>query len=172
MNNKQLVSLFFGLGFLVLIAGIFATTNMTPNTNNNSGVEPQTINRTTNNNGNMGNAINENMPTTNESADKIKTELSKVDGVTNVDASVANKCALISCTVSEKLRNTPDFKSILTKKVKEIDPNLTMVYIMESQDGMNTDMNDIKTKFQTLDTSSFQNFWNGLTNNTQNMMNR
>lgn len=173
MNNKQLVSLFFGLGFLVLVAGIFATTtNMTPNTNNNRGVEPQTINRTTNDNGNMGNAINENMPTTNEMADKIKTELGKVDGVTNVDASVANKCALVSCTVSEKLRNTPDFKTTLTNKVKEIDPNLTMVYIMESQDMMNTDLNDIKTKFNTLDTSSFQNFWNALTNDAKNMINR
>jgi hypothetical protein len=72
MNNKQLVSLFFGLGFLVLVAGIFATTNMTPNRNNN-GVEPQTINRTTNNNGgNIGNAINENMPTTNEAIAYLK----------------------------------------------------------------------------------------------------
>ena len=172
MNNKQLVSLFFGLGFLVLVAGIFATTNMTPKTNNNNGVEPQTINRTTNNNGNIGNAINENMPTTNEMADKIKTELDKVEGVDNVDASVANKCALVSCTVSETLRNTPNFKTILSNKVKEIDPNLTMVYIMESQDMMNTDLNDIKTKFTTLDTSSFQNFWNGLTNDAKNMMNR
>ncbi|MBE5812135.1 MAG: hypothetical protein E7314_00580 [Clostridiales bacterium] len=171
MNNKQLVSLFFGLGFLVLVAGIFATTSMTPNTNNN-GVEPQTINRTTNNNGNIGNAINENMPTTNEMADKIKTELSKVDGVTNVDASVANKCALVSCTVSENLRNTPDFKTTLSNKVKEINPNLTMVYIMESQDMMNTDLNDVKNKFTTLDTSSFQNFWNDLTNDTKNMVNR
>jgi len=171
MNNKQLVSLFFGLGFLVLVAGIFATTSMTPNTNNN-GVEPQTINRTTNNNGNIGNAINENMPTTNEMADKIKTELSKVDGVTNVDASVANKCALVSCTVSENLRNTPDFKTTLSNKVKEINPNLKMVYIMESQDMMNTDLNDVKNKFTTLDTSSFQNFWNDLTNDTKNMVNR
>lgn len=173
MNNKQLVSLFFGLGFLVLVAGIFSTTTNMPGTNrNNTGVEPQTINRTTNNNGNMGNAINENMPTTNETADKIKTELSKVNGVENVDASVANKCALISCTVSENLRNTANFKTTLSNKVKEIDPNLTMVYIMESQDMMNTDMNDIKTKFQTLDTSSFQNFWNELTNDAKNMMNR
>ena len=172
MNNKQLVSLFFGLGFLVLVAGIFATTNITPNTNNN-GVEPQTINRTTNNNnGNMGNAINENMPTTNEIADKIKTELSKVEGVSNVDASVANKCALVSCTVSESLRNTPNFKTTLSNKVKEINPNLTIVYVMESQDMMNTDLNDIKTKFTTLDTSSFQNFWNDLTNDTKNMVNR
>jgi len=172
MNNKQLVSLFFGLGFLVLVAGIFATTNMTPNRNNN-GIEPQTINRTTNNNGgDVGNAINENMPTTNEMANKIKTELDKVEGVDNVDASVANKCALVSCTVSEALRNTPNFKTTLSNKVKEIDPNLTMVYIMESQDMMNTDLNDVKTKFQTLDTSSFQNFWNGLTNDANNMMNR
>ena len=79
MNNKQLVSLFFGLGFLVLVAGIFATTtNMTPNTNNNNGVEPQTINRTSNKTNNVGNAINENMPTTNETADKIKNELAKI----------------------------------------------------------------------------------------------
>lgn len=172
MNNKQLVSLFFGLGFLVLVAGIFATTNMTPNTNN-TGVEPQKINRTTNNNnGNIGNAINENMPTTNEMANKIKTELSKVEGVSNVDASVANKCALVSCTVSENLRNTPNFKTTLTDKVKKIDPNLTMVYIMESQDMMNTDLNDIKTKFTTLDTSSFQNFWNELSDDAKNMVNR
>ena len=70
------------------------------------------------------------------------------------------------------MRNTPNFKTTLSNKVKEIDPNLTMVYIMESQDMMNTDMNDIKTKFTTLDTSSFQNFWNGLTNDAKNMMNR
>lgn len=173
MNNKQLVSLFFGLGFLVLVAGIFATTtNMTPNANNNNGVEPQTINRTTNNNGNMGNAINKNMPTTNEMAEKIKAELAKVEGVTKVDASVANKCALVSCTVSEKLRNTPNFKTEISNKVKEIDPNLTMVYIMESQDMMNTDLNDVKTKFQALDTTSFEYFWNGLTKDAKNMTNR
>ena len=172
MNNKQLVSLFFGLGFLVLVAGIFATTNITPNASNNNGVEPQTINRTSNNSENIGNAINENMPTTNEMADKIKAELGKVEGVTNVDASVANKCALISCTVSEKLRNTPNFKTELSNKVKKIDPNLTMVYIMESQDMMNTDLNDIKTKFQALDTTSFEYFWNGMSNDSKEMTNR
>lgn len=170
MNNKQLVSLFFGLGFLVLIAGIFSTTtNMVPN--NNQNLEPQTINRTTNN---IGNSINQNnmLPVSNESSEKIKTELSKIDGVTNVEASVANKCALVSCTVSEELRNQPNFKNNLSNKIKEIDSNITMVYVMENQDMMNMDIDDVKTKFKTLDTTSFQNFWNNLTNDSQNMMNK
>lgn len=170
MNNKQLVSLFFGLGFLVLIAGIFSTTtNMVPN--NNQNLEPQTINRTTNNTNNLGNAINKNMPTTNETSDKIKAELSKIDGITNIEASVANKCALVSCTVSEELRNKPNFKNNLSDKIKEIDSNLTMVYIMENHDMMNIDLNDVKTKFKTLDSSSFQNFWDNLTTESQNIMN-
>lgn len=165
MNNKQLVSLFFGLGFLVLVAGIFATTqNFTGNNNNNNaGIEPQTINRSATQN--TPNAINENMPTTNTTADKIKTELSKVDGVSNVDASVANKCALISCTVSENLRNQKNFKAQLTNKVKEIDSSLVNVYIMESQDGLNKNFNDMSAKFTTLDAPSFNNFWNQLFGN-------
>ena len=124
MNNKQLVSLFFGLGFLVLVAGIFATTNMTPNRNNN-GVEPQTINRTTNNNGgNIGNAINENMPTTNEMADKIKTELSKNDLLLSDDkvASWIKKNAKVS-EVEVSLLNKDEIKEV----------NKAMIYLLQQK---------------------------------------
>lgn len=160
MNNKQLVSLFFGLGFLVLVAGIFATTQTTPRTNNNTGIEPQTINRTTNQN--TPNAINGNMPTTNDMANKIKTELGKVNGVTNVDASVVSNSALISCTVSEELRQQQNFKDTLTKKVKEIDPSLVNVYIMESQDGLDMDFKQMSSKFTNTAAYEFNGFWENL----------
>ena len=48
MNNRQLVSLFFGLGFLVLAAGIFTSQTAT-NNQNKSGIQPQTINQSRNN---------------------------------------------------------------------------------------------------------------------------
>lgn len=161
MNNKQLVSLFFGLGFLVLVAGIFATTQPTPR-NNNSGVEPQMINRTTTQNN--PNAVNENMPTTNQTADKIKTELRKVNGVTNVDASVVGNSALISCTVNDQMRQQANFKETLTKKVKEIDPALVNVYVMESQDGLDMDFGEMTKKFTNTATYEFNSFWENLMN--------
>ena len=161
MNNKQLVSLFFGLGFLVLVAGIFATTQTMPQ-NNNSGVEPQTINRTTTQN--TPNAINGNMPTTNQSAEKIKSELGKIDGVTNVDASVVGNSALISCTVNEQMRQQANFKDTLTKKIKEIDPTLVNIYIMESKDGIDMDFGEMAKKFTNTATYEFNSFWENLMN--------
>lgn len=168
MNNRQLVSLFFGLGFLVLAAGIF-TTQMTPNNQNNSGIQPQTINQNRSNI--TPNAINNTVPNgkidTNDSVNKIKTELDNVDGVDNVDAVVSKNCALVSCTVSENLRNQQNFKEILTNKVKEIDPNLVTVYIMENQDTKNTDFNSLSNQFMNMDTNDFNSVWQNLTNSMQ-----
>jgi len=176
MNNKQLVSLFFGLGFLVLAAGIFTTQSMN-NNKNQAGIQPQTINQNRTNitpnaindtvqNGSIGtnNTSQNGKIDTNDSVNKIKTELDNVDGVDNVDAVVSKNCALVSCTVSENLRNQQNFKEILTNKVKEIDPNLVTVYIMENQDVQNMDFNEIKNQFMNMEPNDFNSVWQNLSN--------
>jgi len=169
MNNRQLVSLFFGLGFLVLAAGIFTTQSMN-NNQNRSGIQPQTINQNRTNV--TPNAINDTVPNgkidTNDSVNKIKNGLDNIDGVDNVDAVVSNKCALISCNVNENLRNQQNFKEILTNKVKEIDPNLVTVYIMENQDMPNMDFKSISTQFMNSTENEFKSIWNNLTNTVKN----
>lgn len=182
MNNRQLVSLFFGLGFLVLAAGIF-TSQMPTNNQNRAGIQPQTINQnrsnitpnaindtipnTTNNNSSNKTNDTTNKIDTNNSVSKIKTELDKIDGVDNVDAVVSNKCALISCNVSKTLRNQQNFKETLTKKVKEIDPNLVTVYIMENQDMQNTDFKTLSNQFMSSTENEFKTIWQNLTNSIQ-----
>jgi hypothetical protein len=53
-----------------------------------------------------------------------------------------------------------------------------MKKIAHAKDGIvyvNSGLNEImfaKTKFTTLDTSSFQNFWNSLSNDAKSMVNR
>jgi len=172
MNNRQLVSLFFGLGFLVLAAGIFTTQPMN-NNQNQPGIQPQTINQNRNNI--TPNAINDTAPNnkidTNNSANRIKTALDNIDGVDNVDAVVSKNCALVSCTVSENLRNQENFKETLTNKVKEIDPNLVTVYIMENQDMQNMqgmDFSSLSNQFMNTTENDFKSMWNNLTNSMQN----
>jgi len=165
MNNRQLVSLFFGLGFLVLAAGIFTSQTAT-NNQNRSGIQPQTINQNRSNI--TPNAINDSVSNkkidTNNSVNKIKTELDKVEGVDNVDAVVSKNCALVSCTVSEDLRNQQNFKETLTNKVKEIDPNLVTVYVMENQDMKNTDFKTLSNQFMSSTENEFKSMWQNLTN--------
>lgn len=175
MNKRQLVSLFFGLGFLVLVAGIFTTQSMN-NNQGNTGIQPQTINQ---NRANITpNPINDTIPNnntsnkkidTNNSAEKIKAGLNNIDGVDNVDAVVSKNCALVSCTVSEDLRNQANFKEFLTTKVKEIDSNLVTVYIMENQDMQNMDFNSLSNQFMNTTENDFKSIWQNLTNSIQNM---
>jgi len=165
MNNRQLVSLFFGLGFLVLAAGIFSTQSMN-NNQNQSGIQPQTINQNRTNI--TPNVINNTVPNgkidTNNSVDKIKKGLDNIDGVNNVDAVVSKNCALISCNVSDNLRNQANFKETLTNKVKEIDPNITMVYIMENQEMGNMNFADVSKQFMNTSENDFKKMWDDLSN--------
>ena len=176
MNKRQLVSLFFGLGFLVLAAGIFSTQSMN-NNQGNTGIQPQTINQNRTNvtpnpindtipNDNLPNNNNmqNNKIDTNNSVEKIKAGLDNIDGVDNVDAVVSKNCALVSCTVSEDLRNQKNYKEILTNKVKEIDPNLVTVYVMENQDMQNMDFNSMSEQFMNMSTNDFNSVWQNITN--------
>lgn len=170
MNNKRVAALFFGLGFLVIVAGIFMTTqsslgNRNKNNNGGNGIQPQMINRGVTGNNATPNAVNENMTTTdtkafnNDLSHKVITELDKVDGVDNVDAVVANNCALISCTVSENLRNQANFKDSLISKVKAVDPNLTTVYIMENNGNMSSDFTQMSNSIKNGDMTSAKQSW-------------
>lgn len=166
MNNKQLVSLFFGLGFLVLVAGIFSTGGMTLR-QGNMGVRPQNVSgsRTNTTAPNVVNDTTNNIKIdTNNANEKIKTALNKVDGVDNTDVVVANKCALISCNVSNTLKNQSNYKDILTKKVKEIDPTITMVYIMENDKMNNMNFETVSKEFTSMTTNDFKAFWDKMMN--------
>ena len=173
MDNRRVAALFFGLGFLVIVAGIFMTSQGNlGNTGNNggggAGIQPQMINRGETN-GITPNAINENMNTApntnmfnNDLSQKVIRELDNVDGVDNVDAVVSNNCALISCRVSENLRNQENFKETLVNKVKSIEPSLTTVYIMESNDGMNNDFSKMLSNIRNGDMNSAKQNWDNM----------
>jgi hypothetical protein len=163
MDNRKLAGLFFGLGFLVIVAGIFTTTRGMRN-NKSSQVQPQIINR--NVTGVTPKAINENlsgagnnMQFNNEKCQKVITDLSKVSGVEKVDAVAAGNSILVSCTVSDALRNQPNFKTTLADKVKSIEPSLTNVYIMESKDGMNANFSQISDQLRSGNMTNAKQSW-------------
>lgn len=176
MDNRKLAGLFFGLGFLVIVGGIFTTTRGLRNNNNTSQVQPQIINR--NVTGVTPNAVNQNangmgnnVQFNNEKCQKVISELDKMEGVDNVDAVAAGDSILVSCTVSDAIKNQPNFKDTIANKVKEIEPSLPNVYVMESKDGMNANFSQITEQLRGGNMNnagqSWNNFWQQIAGQTK-----
>ena len=174
MNNKRTIGFLVALGVLLLVVGLFANTG---DEGQNNGIQGQTINSPGNTNG-MGmnngelltNDQNMNMnnnrgntslgtQTTTANIDMQQSRslcdsLEADDRYSDVKALVMGNNAMVSC----QFNNSADIntmKSGLIQKVKEINPNITDVKIVETQTASNT----------------FNQMFNDFMNNTANVGN-
>ena len=157
MNNKRTIGFLIGLGVLLLVVGLFANTG---DENPNSNIQGQTINSPGNTNGmGMNNnellTNNQNMRTDNNQGNtSLATQTSTAnidmqqsrslcdslesdDRYSDVKALVMGNNAMVSC----QFNNSADIntmKSGLIQKIKEINPNITDVKIVETQTASNT----------------------------------
>lgn len=171
MNNKRTIGFLVALGVLLLIVGLFANTG---DENPNGNIQGQTINSPNNTNGmgmnngelltndqnmNMNNNQgNTSLGTQNTTANidmqqsrSLCDSLEADDRYSDVKALVMGKNAMVSC----QFNNSADMNTMKTgliQKVKEINPNITDVKIVETQTASNT----------------FNQMFNNFMNNTAN----
>jgi len=174
MNNKRTIGFLIGLGVLLLVVGLFANTG---DENPNGNIQGQTINSPGNTNGmgmnngelltndqsmNMNNnQVNTSLGTQNTTANidmqqsrSLCDSLEADDRYSDVKALVMGNNAMVSC----QFNNSADINTMkmgLIQKVKEINPNITDVKIVETQTASNT----------------FNQMFNDFMNNTANASN-
>jgi len=174
MNNKRTIGFLIGLGVLLLVVGLFANTG---DENPNGNIQGQTINSPGNTNGmgmnngelltndqsmNMNNnQVNTSLGTQNTTANidmqqsrSLCDSLEADDRYSDVKALVMGNNAMVSC----QFNNSADINTMKTgliQKVKEINPNITDVKIVETQTASNT----------------FNQMFNDFMNNTANASN-
>lgn len=153
MNNKRTIGFLIALGVLLLVVGLFANTG---DENPNGNIQGQTIN-SPNNRTDMGNAellTNDQSMNTTQGNTTLNTQTSTAnidmqqsrslcdsleadDRYSDVKALVMGNNAMISC----QFNNSADINTMKTgliQKVKEINPNITDVKIIETQTASNT----------------------------------
>jgi len=157
MNNKRTIGFLVALGVLLLVVGLFANTG---EENPNGNIQGQTINSPGNTNGmgmnngdlltndqnmNMNNNQgNTSLGTQNTTANidmqqsrSLCDSLEADDRYSDVKALVMGNNAMVSC----QFNNSADINTMKTgliQKVKEINPNITDVKIVETQTASNT----------------------------------
>ena len=173
MNNKRTIGFLIGLGVLLLVVGLFANTGdenpngniqgQTINSPNNSSdlnrtellTNDQNMNNNTTNQGNTG--MNTQTTTANidmQQSQSLCDSLEADDRYSDVKALVMGNNAMVSC-MFDNSADINTMKSGLIQKVKEINPNITDVKIVETQTASNT----------------FNKMFNDFMNNTNNVGN-
>lgn len=168
MDNKRTIGFLIALGVILLVVGIFANTDtQTPNGN---GTQGQTISSPNNTNGMNSSELltndqtmndnqtnnNMNMQTTTANIDMQQSRnlcdsLEADDRYSDVKALVMGNSAMVSCMFNNSA-DINTMKTGLIQKVKEINPNITDVKIVETQTASNT----------------FNQMFNDFMNNTKN----